>query len=476
MSTVRLLLALAAANSWELTSADIPTAYLQSWLHDVVVYCSWPPGFEQFQPGTILRCHRSLYGLPQSAHEWGTELREALMEFGFKRCWSDRQLYVWDTPRGILLVCCWVDDLLCATSSSEMRREFMVFMQRFRITDLGPLRRGLGADIYQDLDAGTVTFSLTGYIRDTGRRLQIPQKHVDIPAPRGSAAACRKSTPPSTAAALTELVELYLVLSGIITFIASTSRPDIAWHAYFISTATANPTEEYYNFAIRVFQYLVTTADLALTYRRSEGFTSGMLFTPGEHVSAQPHMLADASLVSPRSISSWCFMVCGAAVFWKVMAQFSPALSSGEAEFYALTSAVATAVHMRQLTMEMSYEWLSPMLIFSDGRAARLMIQNGNSTPNVRHVDLKWWFAHYHVELGHVSVHPVRGTKNPVNALTKCIAGNEFFASRSYLLGTAAFSAASAAMLASYRRVRFDTRHYAASLLACAWRRHRLST
>ena len=63
MSTVRLLLALAAANSWELTSADVPTAYLQSWLHDVVVYCSWPPGFEHFQTGTVLRCHRSLYGL-----------------------------------------------------------------------------------------------------------------------------------------------------------------------------------------------------------------------------------------------------------------------------------------------------------------------------------------------------------------------------------------------------------------------------
>ena len=39
MSTVRLLMAMAASNNWTLTSADIPRAYLQSWIHGVAVYC-----------------------------------------------------------------------------------------------------------------------------------------------------------------------------------------------------------------------------------------------------------------------------------------------------------------------------------------------------------------------------------------------------------------------------------------------------
>ena len=211
---------------------------------------------------------------------------------------------------------------------------------------------------------------------------------------------------------------------------------------------------------------------MAITYRKSDASTSGILFVPGDETSTQPHMLADASLRSPRSISLWCFMMSGAAVFWKVMAQFSPALFSGEAEFYALTSAIATAVHMRQLSGELSYTWLSPMLVFTDGRAARLMVQDGNSTPNLRHVDLKWWFANHHVEVGHVSVHPVRGTKNPVNILTKHVSGAPFHAARAYLLGLSlsALSVAAATTLSSYRRVMYDNRALAASLIARMWR------
>ena len=81
------------------------------------------------------------------------------------------------------------------------------------------------------------------------------------------------------------------------------------------------------------------------------------------------------------------------------------------------------------------------------------MVQQGNSTPNLRHIDLKWWFANHHVELGHVSVHPVRTDKNAVNALTKCVTGSQFLAARSYMLGLPPFTAASAQLLSSFRRV-----------------------
>ena len=104
------------------------------------------------------------------------------------------------------------------------------------------------------------------------------------------------------------------------------------------------------------------------------------------------------------------------------------------------------------------------------------MVQDGNSTPNVRHIDLKWWFANYHVEMGHVSVHPVRGDKNPVNSITKIVTGASFLAARSYMLGLPPFSAACARVLDTFNRVLFFPRHDAATIIACAWRRHRAAT
>ena len=314
-------------------------------------------------------------------------------------------------------------------------------------------------------------FSLTGYIRDVCARLDIAEKHVDAPATRTIIQQCRDATPPAPdTPEFSQLTADYSVITGVIVFIASTARPDVAWYAFFLSSANSTPTLLHMAMAVRIMQYLHTTAELAITYRKSANFSSGVLFAPGDESSEQPHMLADASLRSPRSVSAYCFMLSGAAVFWKVVAQLSPALSTGEAEFYALVSSVATAVHMRQLMAELTYEWLSPMLVFSDGRAARLMVQDGNSTPNVRHIDLKWWFAHYHVELGHVSVHPVRGDKNPVNSLTKNVTGTPFLATRSYLLGLPPLSAASAQMLGSFRRVLFSHFHAAATIITQAWR------
>jgi hypothetical protein len=353
-----------------------------------------------------------------------------------------------------------------------MRAEFMTFMEKFNITDLGPLSRALGADITQNLQKGETTFALTGYIRDAARRLDIPDKHVATPATRQIYANIKLDTvrlPPDEA-------DKYLVLSGILTFIASTARPDISWYTVIGARGNSKPTAARRAFLIHIMQYLVTTADLALTYRRSASYNTGCIFRPGDDPpTAQPHAVGDAGLSSPKSTSAWSFFVAGAAVFWKVMAQLDPSLSSGEAEFYALTSAIATAIHMRQLMEELQYVWLSPTLVFTDGRAAKLMVKDGNSTPSVRHIDLKWWFANHHVDVGNVSIATVRGVKNPVNGMTKLTLGTQFLAERSYLLGLLPEMAASAQLLQSFGRILGSTtlsnaRALAATIISRAWR------
>jgi KUP system potassium uptake protein len=438
MSTVRLLFAMSAQHGWELTSGDIPTAYLQSWIHDVPLYCELPPMFPQVG-NKIARIFRSLYGLPQSAYEWGDELRLAMLSFGFVRCHADRQLYLWVVPgRGIVAVCLWVDDAIVATSSSAMRAEYVAFMvERFKFTDLGPLTRALGCDVRQDLSAGIVEFSLTGYIRDAARRLEIRERAYDTPATAAVIRACDAAKPPSEGPERDQLIRVYSVIVGVESFIASTARPDIAWVTHYLSRHLQLPTQKHMDLAIRVMQYLQCTAALAITYAKSDSFFAGGVFHPGEdpETSAAPHLVADSNLNTPRSTSGWAFVVARAAVVWKVLAQIDPALSSGEAEFYALVTAIAAGVHLRQLMAELTHTWVGPMQVFSDSRVARLMVHNGKAETNVRHVDLKWWFANHHVEQGHVHVAAVNGSSNPSNGLTKVTSGSTFLAERAYLMG-----------------------------------------
>jgi hypothetical protein len=68
-NTIRSLLAVVAAEHWELEMLDIKTAFLNGLLEEEV-YVNHPPGYPQGPPGTVLRLHKSLYGLKQAPRAW----------------------------------------------------------------------------------------------------------------------------------------------------------------------------------------------------------------------------------------------------------------------------------------------------------------------------------------------------------------------------------------------------------------------
>lgn len=86
LSTLRLLMVIAAAHNYSLTSIDIRQAYLQATLTEEL-YMNIPPGMadtdENGHP-LVVRLRRSLYGLKQAGREWHTLLASTLHQWGFK--------------------------------------------------------------------------------------------------------------------------------------------------------------------------------------------------------------------------------------------------------------------------------------------------------------------------------------------------------------------------------------------------------
>lgn len=82
MNTVRFLLALAAAQRWELHQMDVHNAFLHGDLEEEI-YMKLPPGFQTDDPSKVCKLQKSLYGLKQAPRCWFAKLSKALLDFGF---------------------------------------------------------------------------------------------------------------------------------------------------------------------------------------------------------------------------------------------------------------------------------------------------------------------------------------------------------------------------------------------------------
>ncbi|CAI5522970.1 unnamed protein product [Closterium sp. Naga37s-1] len=94
MTTLRVLLHVAAHRDYELHSLDFSTAFLQGSLHEEI-WLRRPPGFTgSFPPGTQWSLRRPVYGLRQAPREWHDTLRTTLAALGFAHSTADPSLFL----------------------------------------------------------------------------------------------------------------------------------------------------------------------------------------------------------------------------------------------------------------------------------------------------------------------------------------------------------------------------------------------
>ncbi|CAI7797207.1 unnamed protein product [Closterium sp. NIES-53] len=94
MTTLRVLLHVAAQRDYELHSLDFSTAFLQGSLHEEI-WMRRPPGFTgSFPAGTQWSLRRPVYGLRQAPREWHDTLRTTLAALGFAPSTADPSLFL----------------------------------------------------------------------------------------------------------------------------------------------------------------------------------------------------------------------------------------------------------------------------------------------------------------------------------------------------------------------------------------------
>ncbi|CAI7875569.1 unnamed protein product, partial [Closterium sp. NIES-53] len=140
MTTLRVLLHVAAQRDYELHSLDFSTAFLQGSLHEEI-WLRRPPGFTgSFPAGTQWSLRRPVYGLRQAPREWHHMLRTSLAALGFAPSTADPSPFLRaDATLPPFYVLVYVDDLVFATTDTEALAHVKSELQkRHTCTDLAP--------------------------------------------------------------------------------------------------------------------------------------------------------------------------------------------------------------------------------------------------------------------------------------------------------------------------------------------------
>ncbi|CAI7928975.1 unnamed protein product [Closterium sp. NIES-54] len=149
MTTLRVLLHVAAQRDYELNSLDFSTAFLQGSLHEEI-WLRRAPGFTgSFPVGTQWSLRWPVYGLRQASREWHDTLRTTLAALGFAPSTADPSLFLRIDPfLPLFYVLVYVEDLVFATADTQALTLVKSELQkRHTFTDLGELRSYLGLQI-----------------------------------------------------------------------------------------------------------------------------------------------------------------------------------------------------------------------------------------------------------------------------------------------------------------------------------------
>ncbi|CAI7760156.1 unnamed protein product [Closterium sp. NIES-53] len=263
MTTLWVLLHVAAQRDYGLHSLDFSTDFLQGSLHEEI-WLHRPPGFTgSFPEGTQWSLRRPIYGLRYAPREWHDTLRTTLAAFGFAPSSADPSLFLrTDTSLPPFYVLVYVDNFDRATADTEALALVKAELQeRHTCTDLGELRRYLGLQVTRDRARRTITLTQSHMVHQVLQRFGImwssPQP---TPLP---------TTHLLSAPLLDESVEpsgLYSELVGCLMYLMTCTRPDLTYPLSLLARYVASNRHRkvHWEAAKRVLHYLCSTSSMGL--------------------------------------------------------------------------------------------------------------------------------------------------------------------------------------------------------------------
>lgn len=409
IETIRLLLALAAKNCWEVHHLDVKTAFLNGEIQEEV-YVTQPEGFvKRGKEHLVYKLLKALYGLKQAPRAWYSKLNECLLNIGFVRCPYDQAVYTKKMGDDVLIVAVYVDDLLITGTSTRIIKEFKEQMaSKFDMSDLGKLSYYVGIEVEQGKEY--IQLKQSGYAKKILEKVGMSD--------------CNSTKYPMDPKEVLHKDEMgipvdateFKSIIGGLRYLVHT-RPDLAYSVSIVSRFMERPTLLHQNAAKRILRYVKGTINLGLIYIRD---SQNNILTEYSDSDLAGHV------DDRKSTGGMAFYLNESLVTWVSQKQRCVALSSCEAEFMATTAAACQAIWLRNLLTQLTGKDMGPVTIYVDNKSAIDLAKNPVFHGRSKHIDIRYHFIRECVAKGEIKVKYVSTNEQRADSLTKALTTVKF--------------------------------------------------
>jgi Reverse transcriptase (RNA-dependent DNA polymerase) len=430
-STIRLLLFFVLTLGLKTRCIDFSNAFVQAKVDDPI-YIHLPRGFHSSaDSNTCLRLEKSLYGIAQAPRLWFDHLKEKLLSNGFTQILDPCLFYTKD----ITLVC-YVDDIIMAAKSKEQLDTLVSNLaETSDLTGEGELESFLGIKVDRSEDNKTFTLTqpaliariieTTGMMEANPRTTPAPQetlgKGVDGPA-------------------MSEEWN-YASVVGMLLFVSNNTRPELAFAVNQCARFTHNPKQSHALAVKAIVRYLVGSRE------------QGLILKPTKNLAVDCYVDADFAGLYGRendqdpacakSRSGYVIEVGGCPLTWGSKLQTEIALSTCEAEFVALATALREVIYLRRIVKEMGQQFdmneelqvRTHSTVFEDNNGALALAKVPKLTSRSRHYAVKYHFFRSHVADGSIQLKKIDTKDQLADIFTKGLSAEVFKRLRLRLCG-----------------------------------------
>ena len=388
LESLRTLIALSTQRGLKLHHVDVHTAFLNGTLQEEV-YMQQPTGYEEKgKEHLVCRLRKSIYGLKQSSRCWNTALDSHLKEMGFFQSKSDPYIYVSGERKNAFYIGVYVDNMILGgKDESRMEDVKKELSLKFDINNLGNLSYFLGMSVVRNQEEKESWIGQPAYIQKLLSKTGMSDcKPVKTPVDPGQ----RLVKALETEEAFDQ--QLYQSVVGSLMYLATCTRPDIAYAVGMLARFASKPNQSHWTAAKRMLRYLRGTDNLGILYK-------------GES-EIQGYSDADwaGDTDDRKSTSGYLFLIAEGSVSWKSRKQSTVALSTAEAEYVALSAAVQECMWIQRLLSELGNPPHGPTTILEDNQSSIAMARNPQFHGRAKHIDIKHHFVREQVSNGSIKL------------------------------------------------------------------------